>query len=224
MKHTYTKKDALRIVVTTAKEYAKSLEGMNYLFIYRNRDNNKIEFFEAVFLPRNYQHLTGIEFLDSAGNLEKKSVYFYHKCLTNTLTEKEIRFKEDGTTPLKLDALPQLVHFLRFSKMTVLYGGARPRLAVDRIAGTTNYCLGFIKDGKYFVPSSCLLEDIRKLGNNPSQILAIMSKRASRSDRIYKEIRYIAKGIPLNKLHLSNELNTLISLENYVEKTRNDDE
>ena len=51
MKHTYTKKDALRIVVTTAKEYAKSLEGMNYLFIYRNRDNNKIEFFEAVIQP-----------------------------------------------------------------------------------------------------------------------------------------------------------------------------
>lgn len=62
MKHTYTKKEALRIIIATAKEYAKMLEGLNYLFIYRNRVSNEIEYFEAVFLPRNYQHLTGVEF------------------------------------------------------------------------------------------------------------------------------------------------------------------
>ena len=218
MKHTYTKKEALRIIIATAKEYAKMLEGLNYLFIYRNRCSNKIEYFEAVFLPRNYQHLTGVDFLDAEGNLQKNSVFFYHKCLDNTLAEDEIQFKENGTTPLKLEALPKLVQFLRFSKMTALYNGIRPKLAVDRVAGTTNYCLGFIKDGDYFVPSSCLLEDIRKLGNNPSQILAIMSKRANRSESIYKEIRYVAKGVPLDKLKLSEELRNLISLENYVEK------
>lgn len=91
-------------------------------------------------------------------------------------------------------------------------------LAVDRVAGTINYCLGFIKDGDYFVPSSCLLEDIRKLGDNPSQILAIMSKKANQSEPIYKEIRYVAKGVSLNKLKMSDELNNLISLEKYVEK------
>lgn len=62
MKHTYTKKEALRIIIATAKEYAKMLEGLNYLFIYRNRTSNEIEHFESVFLPRNYQHLTGVEF------------------------------------------------------------------------------------------------------------------------------------------------------------------
>lgn len=218
MKHTYTKKEALRIIIATAKEYAKMLEGLNYLFIYRNRCNNEIEYFEAVFLPRNYQHLTGIEFLDAEGNLQKNAVFFYHKCLDNTLTEEEIRFKEDGTTVLKLEALPRLVQFLRFSKMTALYSGIRPKLAVDRVAGTTNYCLGFIKEGDYFVPGSCLLEDIRKLGDNPSQILAIMSKKANQSEPIYKEIRYVAKGVPLNKLKLSDKLSSLISLEKYVEK------
>jgi len=218
MKHTYTKKEALRIIIATAKEYAKMLEGLNYLFIYRNRVSNEIEYFEAVFLPRNFQHLTGVEFLDMEGNLQKNSVFFYNKCLDNTLTEDEFRFKEDGTTPLKLEALPKLVQFLRFSKMTALYNGIRPKLAVDRVAGTINYCLGFIKDGDYFVPSSCLLEDIRKLGDNPSQILAIMSKKANQSEPIYKEIRYVAKGVPLNKLKMSDELNNLISLEKYIEK------
>lgn len=218
MKHTYTKKEALRVVIVTAKEYAKMLEGMNYLFMYRNRTSNEIDFFETVFLPRNYQHLTGIEFLDADGKLQKNSVYFYRKCLDNTLRENEIRFKEDGTTPLKLEALPKLVQFLRFSKMTALYNGIRPKLAVDRVAGTVNYCLGFVKEGDYFVPSSCLLEDIRKLGDRPSQILAIMSKRARRSETVYKEICYVAKGVPLNRIRLPEELKELISLEKYIEK------
>lgn len=73
MKHTYTKKEVLRIIIATAKEYAKMLEGLNYLFIYCNRISNEIEYFEAVFLPRNYQHLTGVEFLDMEGNLLKRS-------------------------------------------------------------------------------------------------------------------------------------------------------
>ncbi len=179
MKHTYTKKEALRIIIATAKQYAEMLEGLNYLFVYRNRSNHKIEYFETVFLPRNYQHLTGIDFLDTKGHLQKNSVFFYKKCLDNTLTENEIRFKRDGTTALKLEALPKLVQFLRFSKMTTLYNGTRPRLAVDRVAGTINYCLGFINDGDYFVPSSCLLEDIRKLGDKPSQILAIEQNRCA---------------------------------------------
>lgn len=218
MDHTYTKKEALRIIIATAKEYAKMLEGLNYLFIYRNRCDNDIEYFETVFLPRNYQHLTGIEFLDGAGNLRKNSVFFYGKCLDNALTEDEIRFKEDGTTPLKLEALPKLVQFLRFSKMTALYNGIKPKLAVERVAGTINYCLGFIKEGAYFVPSSCLLEDVRNLGDNPSQILAIMSKKADKSEPVYKEIRYVAKGVRLNKLKMPDQLGNLISLEQYVEK------
>ena len=218
MKHTYTKKDALRIIIAAAKEYAKMLDGMNYLFIYRNRYSNEIEYFETLFLPRNYQHLTGIEFLDMDGNLQMNSVFFYHKCLDNTITEKEIQFKKDGTTPLKLQALPKLIQFLRFSKMTALYNGVRPKLAVDRVAGTTNYCLGFAKDGDYFVPSSCLLEDIRNLGDNPSQILAIMTKRADRSEPIYREIRYVAKGVPLDRLKISGKLSAMISLEEYIRK------
>lgn len=213
MKHTYSKKEALRVIIATAKEYEKMLAGKNYLFIYRNRDHNQIEFFETVFLPRNFQHLTGIEFLDKHGTIQKNSVFFYHKCLNNTITENEIQFKTDGTTPLKLAALPKLVQFLRFSKMTALYNGIRPKLAVDRVAGTTNYCLGFVKDGNYFVPNSCLLEDIRNLGERPSQILAILSKSADRFETVYRDIRYLAKGIHLEHLKLTDELNRLISLE-----------
>lgn len=55
-------KDAIRIISRAAKDYDDKLNGYNYIFIYKNRQNNQIEYFESAFLPRNFQHLTGIEF------------------------------------------------------------------------------------------------------------------------------------------------------------------
>lgn len=216
MRHTYTKKEALRVMIATAKEYEKNLVGRNYLFLYRNQETHQIEYFETVFLARNFQHLTGVEFLDEQGNVRKNSVFFYRKCLSNTITEKEICFKKDGTTPLKLAVLPQVVHFLKFSKMTTFYNGARPKLALERLAGTTHYCLGFIREGNYYIPSSCLQEDIRNLGDKPSQVLAVMSKKANSSEKQYKEICYTAKGITLSNLRLPEALSQLIGWESQV--------
>lgn len=141
------------------------------------------------------------------------SVDFYNKCIKNILIENEIRFKADGTTPLKLQALPKLVNFLQFSKMTTLYNGVRPKLSMERIAGTTNYCMGFVKDKGYYVPNSCLLEDIRNLGEKPSQILAIFSKHTDEKCGPYKDVRYVAKGVPLDKICMPQELREKIVLE-----------
>ena len=219
MKHTYTKKEAVKIVIATAKEYNKLLEGVNYLFVYRNRQDNCVEYFETVFLPRNFQHLTGLEYVNTEGKVQNSSIDFYNKCLKNILTEDEIRFKTDGTTPLKLQALPKLVNFLRFSKMTTLYNGVRPKLSMQRIAGPTNYCMGFIKDGDYYVPNSCLLEDIRNLGERPSQILAILSKPVSDKSGLYNNIRYVAKGILLEKIQMPKALKEKIILETHKKDT-----
>lgn len=218
MKHTYTKKEALKIVIATAKEYQRKLEGFNYLFIYRDRKSNNVDFFETVFLPRNFLHLTGVEYVDSEGKVQNNAIDFYNKCTKNILTEDEIKFKTDGTTPLKLQALPKLVSFLQFSKMTTLYNGVRPKLSMERIAGTTNYCMGFIKNNDYYVPNSCLLEDIRNLGETPSQILAIFSKRANKKGEIYKKVCYVAKGVPLDKIQMPKVLQEKINLEEYVER------
>lgn len=142
---------------------------------------------------------------------------FYHKCVNSSLKTSEIRFRKDGTTELKLLALPLIVNFLKSSKMTAVYNPIRPKLSIDRL-GTTNFCLGFTKDNSYYVPSSCLLEDIRNLSDVTHQILAIFAKPASRKFPIYKDIRYIAKGVQLNHLSFSDELSTLVSLENYNKK------
>lgn len=204
----YTKKEAVRIVTSAAKDYRDSLEGRNFLFIFRNRENNQIEYFEAIFLPRNFQHLTGIETLDKDGNIEKRPGLFYERCLTGKLSESMICFRPDGTTFMKLEALSRIVNFVSSSKMTGLYNGCKPLLAVDRLAGTTNFCLGFTRDRNYYVPSSCLLEDIRNLAEKPSQILAVMSKNSG--EKTYQNVRYVAKGLPFDKLVLPADLERIV--------------
>ena len=209
----FTKKEAVRIVTSAAKDYQEILSGMNYLFIYRERSNNSVRFFETVFLPRNFQHLTGLELLDGDGSIVKKPLLFYERCLNRKLSEDDIAFRSDGTTRFKLEALPRIVNFISSSKMTGLYNGIRPLLAVDRLAGTTNFCLGFTQDGDYYVPSSCLLEDIRKLAEKPSQVLTVMSKKSD--EAIYKNIRYVAKGLPFDRIKLQSELEEIIDRSGY---------
>ena len=169
----HTAKEAVKIIIATAKDYNRLLENKNFIFIYRNRLNNQIEYFETVFLPRHFQHLCGVDYINSDnGKVIHNSTDFYNRALNNELSHN----------------------------------------------GTTNYCLGFSKEGKYYMPSSCLLEDIRNLGDHPSQILAVLSKNNNASEQVYSEIRYVAKGVPLNKIKMPNNLNQMINLSNYKEK------
>lgn len=82
--------------------------------------------------------------------------------------------------------------------------------------GGVNFCLGLSREGDVYVPSSALLEDIRKLTNEPSQVLAIMEKDIA-SD-IYSVVKHVAKGLNLNNIKLPEEINTMIQLDNYVYK------
>ena len=210
---TYSKKDAIRIVTMAAKDYAHLLENQNFLFLYKNRNTHNIAFFQTLFTARNLQHLTGIYLINKEGVLVKNHIQFYRKCIQNRLSESEIRFKPDGTTPLKLAALPQIINFINCSKMVAIYHEIRPKLAVDLLTGTTNFCLGFTGDKRgYYMPSSALLEDIRKLSPESHQILAILSKPASGKTPCYQNIRYLAKGVRLEKLLLPPELYSILDL------------
>ena len=107
----------------------------------------------------------------------KNSSDFYRKCLSNNLSEDDFTFKEDGTTDLKLKALPQIINFFQMSKMTTLYSNTQPRLYTERLSENVTACVGFIVDDNngYYVPNTCLLQDIRTLGAPTNQILAILS-------------------------------------------------
>ena len=217
--HSYSKEEARVIVMQCAKNYDKRLAGKQFIFIYRDRADNTIKYFEVYFGKENFQHLTGLELVDEKGSIrEHVAELFYNKCLNNRLGKDEIQFKKDGTTNLKLAALPALMKIQEITKIVGGYNGMRPYLIADKVIGNVNFCLGILKDSKknYYVPASSLLENIKQLTNNSSQVLAIFSKLPS--DDVYKKVCHVAKWLNLHKLTIPHEILEKVSLEEYVFK------
>ena len=151
----FTKEDARRRVLNCAKQYHQKLLNKKMIIIYRERKDNAIRYIEVVFHERNYQHLTGIELIDTDGNvLHHQAVNFFRKCIVNKLGIDEIQFKEDGTSHLKLLALPALMDVTKITKITGDYNNVRPYLLVDKVMGGVNFCLGLTKEDDEYVPSS----------------------------------------------------------------------
>ena len=213
----FTKEEARKLVLNCAKRYQQNLLNKMLLVIYRDRHDNKIRYIEVIFHKRNYQHLTGLELIDRKGKvLRNQSVNFYRKCIENKLSLNEIRFRPDGTTQLKLAALPILMDVTKITKITGDYNNFRPYLYVDKVMGGVNFCLGLTLENNIYVPSSALLEDIKKLTKTPSQVLVIMEKAIDES--IYNTVKHVAKGLNLQNLTLPNDINDMIDLENYLQK------
>lgn len=214
----YTKEEARRCVQNCAKLYQEKLLNKKLLIIYRERHDNAIHHIEVAFYERNYQHLTGIELIDKEQKvLRNQSVNFFRKCVENKLSAKEIQFKADGTTHFKLAALQTLMDVTKITKITGDYNNIRPYLFVDKVMGGVNFCLGLSKEefGSY-VPSSALLEDIKKLTDMPSQVLAIFERE--NDENVYTIVKHVSKGLNLHKLTLPDEIKNIISLEKYTYK------
>jgi len=217
--HSYTLDEARSIVMRCAKQYERNLLNQKFLIIYRDKKDNLVKSLEIYFGKENYQHLTGIELIDKQGNIRKHvAELFYEKCVKNRLRKDEIRVKLDGTTSLKLAALPVMMDIQKVTKIEGDYNGQRPYLVADKLVGNVNFCLGLLRDEKRacYVPASTLLEDIKKLVDMPSQVLAIFSKR--KEERIYKTVRYVAKGLNLIKVNLPEDITQFITLEEYLPK------
>ncbi len=213
----FTKEDARRRVLNCAKQYRLKLLDKKLLIIYRERQDNSIHYMEVEFHKRNYQHLTGLELIDEDGDvIHHQSNNFYRKCIENKLKLDEFQFKQDGTTHLKLAALPMLMDVTKITKITGDYNGVRPYLFVDKVMGGVNFCLGLSKEDDVYVPSSALLEDIKKLTYAPSQVLAILEKNIN--EDIYCTVKHVAKGLNLKKLSLPEAIGKIINLDNYTFK------
>lgn len=213
----FTMEDARRRVLNCAKQYQQRLLNKKIIIIYREKRDNVIRYIEVVFHERNYQHLTGLELIDKNGDvLHNQSMNFYRKCVENKLSVDELRFKLDGTTQLKLEALPVLMDITKITKITGDYNNIRPYLFVDKVIGGVNFCLGLSRDDNVYVPSSALLEDIKRLTEAPSQVLAILEKDVDAD--IYSIIKHVAKGLNLSNITLPQEINAMIDLKNYTYK------
>jgi len=211
----FTREEARRRVLNCAKQYKQRLLNKKLLIIYRDRQDSIIRYIEVIFHERNYQHLTGLELVDRNGNvLCNQSKNFFRKCIENKLGLEEFRFKQDGTTQLKLAALPMLLDVSKITKITGDYNNIRPYLYVDKVMGGVNFCLGLSRENDVYVPSSALLEDIKKLTSAPSQVLAILEKDIN--DDIYCRVKHVAKGVSLNKVVMPQEIKEMICLDSYV--------
>lgn len=208
----FSKEDARKRVLNCAKQYQSKLLNKKLLIIYREQRDNSICFIEIMFHERNFQHLTGLELVDKNGNvLKNQSVNFYRKCIENKLGLHEFEFKKDGTTQLKLAALPVLTDVTKITRITGDYNGIRPYLFVEKLIGGVNFCLGLKKDKDIYVPSSALLENIKRLTKESSQVLAIYEKRVD--DEKYITLKHVAKGLDLKRLALPETIKDMINFE-----------
>ena len=188
------KKEALKIILNCAKIYKQNLENKNLLIVLETK-NKQIKYFETIFLPRNYLHLTGIKIINKK---IKSSIDFYNLCLKNKLKISDFEFNSNGTTPLKLQILPQIVNIQKVSKMVGNYNNIKPYLYTKKIIGNINVCLGFIKQNKYYIPNTVLKEDIRNITQEQAKVIAIMIKCTK--EKAYKNITYLSKNVNINEI------------------------
>ena len=202
------KNEAINIITSCAKQYQKNLENKNFLFAYN--DNNIVKFFEALFLPRNYLHLTGVKL-----NSNIKSSDFYERCLKGQLSSSTFDLYKNGTTEMKLSVLPQIMNIHKIAKMVGNYSSTKSLLITEKIVGTVIACLGFVYEDNFYVPNTVLREDIRNVTKTPqNRVLAIFEKEIK--DQYYSVCTYSAKGISLDELTSSDNLKSKICFRNGV--------
>lgn len=189
-----TKKEALARVFSAATEYKNNLVDQSLLFICTDK-HKRAYHLEVTFDASNFLHMTGFE-------TSVKPQHFFEMCLDRRLTENDFEFSDDGTTPLKMIALPKLVKKNLSANMLGDYNMAQPKLYTEKIAGGVYACVGFIRTGKYgrYVPNTVLEGDIRKKVKQADRI--VLTYRKKRGEEKYSEIVYAAKKVDWNKLKL----------------------
>jgi len=199
-----SKIEAVRIIFKCAKLYNENLSGRNLLFI--SQSDSKIEYFEAAFLPSNFLHLTGVR---TSGKRER----FFEAALSERLRPGDIHFDSGGTTELKLSILPQLMSIHTTARMVGDYDNSRPLLIADKFAGTITSAIGFMNVNGIYIPKSALRVDMREITIKATRrrIIAIFAK--SRTDELYKQSTYIAKGATLDSNVLAPELRSKIDMQ-----------
>lgn len=220
-----TKEKAVEVAIREGKFFKSKLAGTVLLIIYRDRADNLIKELEIEFYPHHYQHLTGLKLM-KIDNVTGKQIIrehtskeFYHRCVGKPyITPKEIMFVDASTIDLKMEALPLITQITKITKMTGDFDGrTKINLECDYLIGGENSCVGISRNtynDRYF-PRSCLKENIKKITKYTSQVIAIFQKNVNDKD-VYKDIRYVAKGIDLSNINFPEDIKNKISLENYI--------
>lgn len=199
-----TKQEALNIVLNCSKMYHENLENKNILFIYENKHSD-FNYIETEFLPRNFLHLTGLNILRDE---IKPAQNFYLVCLTNNLSTTDFEFKLNGTTQKKLEILSSIMQIDKKARIIGNYNSQKAYLSTEKLIGSVNMCLGFVKENNYYIANTALKEDIRNIVEEQRRIVLVLKKNIK--DKKYNEIVYKSKDIgdsEINKILVIIELN-----------------
>lgn len=207
-----TKQEALNIVLNCSKIYHKNLENKNVIFIYQ-KEYNKYEYIETNFFPHNFLHLTGLNLIK---NRIKSSVDFYNLCLRNNLSTADFEFKSNATTQKKLEILPSIMQIDKKARMIGNYNSQKVYLLTEKLIGSVNMCLGFVKENNYYIANTALKEDIRNIVEEQERIFLVLKKNIK--DSKYNEIVYKNKNIDSRKL---DEIINKLIIDNKVNKEFN---
>lgn len=199
------KKQAIKILINSAYKYKCNFVHKNMLIVFNN-NNNSYTYIETLFLPRHFLHLTGIKTKEENRNASA----FYKKCINKKLSLSEFDFKTDGTTELKLTILLQMMNISNFSRMIGDYNNSKANLMTEKIAGTTSLCMGFVKDGLYYVPNTALKQDTRELVVKPHKIVTVFSKACK--DIKYSKLEYQAKKFNVDWIFKNKAIKDLVNI------------
>ena len=199
------KETAVGLIHECAVLYSKNLCGRMVMFITEN--DHHTAFFETLFLPRNYLHLTGVR-------TSLNSEFFYEIALNQRLSPSNVSFDPGGTTVIKLGILRQLMSIHVSARMVGDYDNSRPLLITDKIAGTVTVAMGFLYVDGLYIPNTALKMDVRDVTAKATRrkVVAIFVK--PREDALYSQLSYIAKGMSVDDPMLASILRMKVNMSN----------
>lgn len=194
----YSKEQAISIVVGCAEKYRDNLMNRSLLIAHSDKHKN-LECIELTFDASNFMHLTGLKLNGITAD------DFYDKCLSHRLSIDDFEFSNDGTTSLKLDVLPSVMTKKLSANMIGDYNSSNPKLYTEKLVGGEKACMGFVQSGarKRYVPNTLLKFDIRDISSNTRRIVAVFRKPRQQSN--YEEITYRAKNFDWNAATLPGD-------------------
>lgn len=153
--------EEFKVIRDAFRYYDEQLVNKIYIFTYRHRDTKKLHTLSLQFLPGNFMHLCGVQYKGKARD-------FYKDLKRSKIRLKDVKYnKRDGTSELKINALPNLP--LLFKKgMRVTDGGQFLNMQFTNAIRTGKDILAIacIQNGSILAPLSLLNLNTSSMKNN----------------------------------------------------------
>lgn len=187
------KKKLFKEIQKAKAVFDEVLLNKEYKYIYKDIITGKIKSFEMKCMANNFLHLTGVKTRLTGST-------FYSALDKKKLSFRDIDYKKNGTTKLKLDMFRRLKLLFTSAVQVSLHDDFFTlRLEVDILVHRSkrefkDIILGLKRDksGEHFVPASLLKQKPNKVGTNFSPVLQILQK--DRNEKEYSRIVYQSKS------------------------------